>query len=59
VTFEWVESQRKRLLLRFVDLLFLKEKQIHHVIKFSFLFGLTDSLSRLDKDSIKIKRKTD
>jgi len=21
---------------------FLKEKQIHHVIKFSFVFGLTD-----------------
>ena len=22
---------------------FLKEKQIHHIIKFSFVFGLTDS----------------
>ena len=26
---------------------FLKEKQIHHVIKFSFVFGLTNSLSQL------------
>ena len=31
---------------------FLKEKQIHHSIKFSFLFGPTDSLSQLDNDSI-------
>jgi len=26
-----------------VDLLFLKEKQVHRIIKFSFVFGLTDS----------------
>ena len=36
---------------------FLKENQIHHIIKFSFLFGLTYSLSQFDIDSIQIKIK--
>ena len=36
---------------------FLKEKQIHHVIEFSFLFGLTDSLFQLDNDSTNIKNR--
>ena len=40
---EWAEFWLKHVLLRFVDLRFFKEKQIHHVVKFSFLFGLTDS----------------
>ena len=30
---------------------FLKEKQIYHVIKFSFVFELTDSLSQLNNKS--------
>ena len=42
-TFEWADSWWKHVSLRFVNLLFLKEKQIHHVFRFSFLFGLTDS----------------
>ena len=33
----------KHVSLRLVDLLFWKEKQIHHVIEFSFLFERTDS----------------
>ena len=38
---------------------YLKQTQIHHVINFNFLFGLTDLLSQLDSDSIKINIKTD
>ena len=36
---------------------FLKEKQIHHVIEFSF--EPTDSLFHLDNDSTKIKLESD
>jgi len=38
---------------------FLKEKQIHHIINFSFLFELNDLSSQLDNDSINIINKTD
>ena len=38
---------------------FLKEKQIYHVIEFSFLFEPTDSLFHLDNDSTKIKIESD
>jgi len=39
---------------------FSKEKQIHHVIKFSFLFGLTDSYkSQLYNHSTNIKIELD
>ena len=41
-------------------LTFLKEKkQIHHVIEFSYLFVVADSLSQLDNDSINIKIESD
>ena len=56
----WVDGvSMKHVLLRVVDLLFLKEKQVHHVIKFSFLFGQTDSYSQLDNNGIHINIKTD
>ena len=42
VHFAWMEYRWKHVLLRSVDLLFKKKKQIHHVIKFSFVFVLTD-----------------
>ena len=54
-----VSVKKTHVLLRFGDLLVLNEKQIHHVIKFSFLFGLTDSFAQLDSDSIQIKIKMD
>ena len=58
VIFEWAES-RWNMYYCASSIYFSKEKQIHHVIKFSFLFRLTDSYSQLDKDSIKINIKTD
>jgi len=42
VTLEWAEFG-KTCIIALRRSTFLKGKQIHHVIKFSFVFGLTDS----------------
>jgi len=48
-------SLGKTCIIAFRQSTFLKEKQIHHIIKFSFVFGLTDSYYQLNNHSINMK----
>ena len=59
MTLVWAESWLKHCIIELRQSTFLKEKQIHHVIEFSFLFEPTDSLFHLDNDSTKIKLESD
>jgi len=56
VTLEWAEFGKTYIIaLRRSTL----KKKIHHVIKFSFVFGLTDSLFQLNKNSTNMKIESD